>query len=751
MNFSDYPFIRLISFTAFRSLGRIPRFPNDADCTIRLSELTTEEYNKSLIVFVSHRWLRGWSGAEGWDESTCPHPDNVDGGKYKLCVKGIDTILKSMTSGMENCYLWIDYGCMDQDGNPAEELKKTLDKIVQVCDCLFTPIYEKDHSTWEFSGQVIDLYDGYLSRAWQGTPRSYLNRAWCRLEMLYAANIPLFQDDMERRRKFKAGLAFHKSHGRRPNLLYGSKENARGYPPQCLPPMKHSYFDKYNPENGTVSRTEDKENIKGLVLELQPYLQFVDAGYNGEQKDGKMHGEGKYVFPTGDMYEGEFNDGKREGKGKLLLANGDIYEGQWKNNRKHGQGKLILADGGLYEGEFKDDKMDGKGKYFSANGDISEGQWKNSKRNGQGKLILADGGLYEGECSDNVRHGHGKFTWAAGDCYEGDYKNDEIHGHGKCTYADGNLYEGEWNKGKRHGYGKYSYVDGRYYEGEWKDDKINGRGKLVHVDGNLYEGEWQDDKTNGQGKFTHSNGDFYEGEWRDNEMHGKGKITAARGDCYEGEWKNGKIDGQGKSSSIDGNYDGEWKQCKRHGQGKCSYVSGSYYDGEWKDDKKNGQGKVVHVDGNLYEGEWNDDKMHGQGKFTFINGSLYEGEWKQGKKHGYGKFTTPDGFYYEGEWKNGKMHGRGKYVLADGEVLFEGNFKDGKRSKVRKRMKRRKGKRASGTGHLLQLRISIVMSNADRRICERKWENLYCWPCMKLNSKAGEASTPLIERKLSKI
>jgi hypothetical protein len=132
MNFADYPFIKIIPFAAFCSLDHFPRFPDDAHCTLSLSKLTVEEYDRSLMVFVSHCWLRGWSGAEGWDGR--PHPDTADGEKYKLCVDGIDKIMKSMASGMQNCYLWLDFGCIDQDGNPAGELKM-LDRIVGVCDC----------------------------------------------------------------------------------------------------------------------------------------------------------------------------------------------------------------------------------------------------------------------------------------------------------------------------------------------------------------------------------------------------------------------------------------------------------------------------------------------------------------------------------------------------------------------------------------------------------------------------------------
>jgi hypothetical protein len=102
----------------------------------------------SLFVFVSHCWLRGWSGAEGYNVSEGPHPDNAVGDKYALCVEGIEKMLKTLAPGMKECFLWCDYGCIDQSKDPAGELKQ-LDKIMELCDCVFTPIYDKDHHKWE--------------------------------------------------------------------------------------------------------------------------------------------------------------------------------------------------------------------------------------------------------------------------------------------------------------------------------------------------------------------------------------------------------------------------------------------------------------------------------------------------------------------------------------------------------------------------------------------------------------------------
>jgi hypothetical protein len=446
MDLSGYAFIRLIPFDTFKAHGSMPRYPDDAHCTISLSELSKDEYERSLIVFVSHCWLRGWSGAEGWDGR--PHPDTADAGKYKLCVDGIDQVLKSMASGMEKCYLWLDFGCIDQNRNPAGELKM-LDKIVQVCDCLFTPIYEKDHTQWKYPLAISNFYDDYRSLAWTGTPYSYLNRGWCRIEMFYAANIPLMEDNLGRRSRFRAGLAYHSNEGRRPHILFGSKEMADNRPPITLPPLQNSYFEQYNPVLGAVSVGKDKENIILLVKGLEPYMKKVHEGYEGNyNKDGKRHGKGKYTYASGNVYEGEWKDGKKHGNGKCKYASGNVFEGEWKEDKKHGKGKLTYASGNMYEGEWKDDVKHGKGKLTFTDGEVYYGDWKDDKKHGKGKYAFASGHTYEGEWSDDKEHGKGKYTYDNGEVYEGEWKDGSKHGNGKLTSPKGLVYQGEWKLGE---------------------------------------------------------------------------------------------------------------------------------------------------------------------------------------------------------------------------------------------------------------------------------------------------------------
>jgi hypothetical protein len=226
-----------------------------------LNKLSLEEYHKSLVISISHCWLRGWP----WDGR--PHPDNANDDKFMLCIEGIKFIKTYMAPGMERCYLWLDFGCIDQDGNPAGELKM-LDKIVQISDCIFTPVYDANPNGWKLPTQIEDIYTEYASPIWVGTSHSYLNRFWCRVEMFYAANIPLFnpppvsngdeQPSVElRRTKFAKGFAFQMKEGRRPHILFGSYESYHNHSPFIMPPLQNSWFDRFHPEKGFLSVETD--------------------------------------------------------------------------------------------------------------------------------------------------------------------------------------------------------------------------------------------------------------------------------------------------------------------------------------------------------------------------------------------------------------------------------------------------------------------------------------------------------------
>lgn len=213
---SDTPPIRLINFSVFKELKEFPRLP-DKNLTCVLEEVNLEN---SFIVFISHCWLRGWPGAEGYDKR--PHPDNANHEKFQLCVVGIEKVRASMASDCSECFVWLDFGCINQNGNPAGELKQ-LDKIIECSDCIFTPIVDKQHDQWDMPASSSDFYRDYLAPAWIAPRHGYLDRGWCRVEMFYASNIPVGPVAKAKSTKFRHGMrsAVMDGQGRRPHFLFG--------------------------------------------------------------------------------------------------------------------------------------------------------------------------------------------------------------------------------------------------------------------------------------------------------------------------------------------------------------------------------------------------------------------------------------------------------------------------------------------------------------------------------------------------
>ena len=431
--------IRLIEFENFMELGTFPRFPQCYRMVKSLSSLNIELYHKSLIVFISHCWLRGWPGAEGWDGR--PHPDNAKDDKFKLCIEGIKFIKQYMAPGMEKCYVWLDFGCIDQEGNPAGELKM-LDKIIEISDCIFTPIYDPNPLAWDLPSAITNMYTQYASPAWIGTPHSYLNRGWCRVEMFYAANIPLFNPPMitssptaegemieqpPRHTKFTGGFAFQMQNGRRPHILFGSYEQKRNYSPFIMPPLLNSWFEEYHPEKGNLSVPSDKDIIHRLVEDIRPYMKEMEVGYFGERnKNGVKHGKGREVYPSGDFFEGTYVNGSREGYGKYVYSDGDSYVGEYKNDKPHGKGKFTFGNGAYYDGDWVNGLKEGFGFYDYTEGNTYEGEWVADNAHGKGKMMYEDGSVYVGDFIEDLRHGQGRMVDGDGVVYDGQWTNDRF-------------------------------------------------------------------------------------------------------------------------------------------------------------------------------------------------------------------------------------------------------------------------------------------------------------------------------------
>ena len=179
--------------------------------------------------------------------------------------------------------------------------------------------------------------------------------------------------------------------------------------------------------------------------------------YEGEWKDGKMHGTGTLRISRICSRFMSF--------GWRLIDQGK-YEGEWKNGKEHGKGIRFYRSGlqnyesGKYEGEWKDGKYHGHGTRSWS------WKWKNGKRH-------VDGGLF----------------WDA-QKYVGEWKNGLEHGQGTRTWLDGRKFIGEWKKGK-YIHGTYYFPNGDKHVGFFKEGVAKGQGTRTYADGRIYTGEFK--------------------------------------------------------------------------------------------------------------------------------------------------------------------------------------------------------------------------------------------------------------------
>eukprot|EP01032_Pedospumella_encystans_P020483 gene20483-23267_t len=130
--------------------------------------------------------------------------------------------------------------------------------------------------------------------------------------------------------------------------------------------------------------------------------------YDGEWKNGRMHGNGTYLFRDGKTYEGRFQNGHIEGEGTAYYPGGQKYVGEWQKGRYEGKGETFMLGGSKYVGDFE----------FG-------------RRHGQGTLTYPSGLTYVGQFLDGKPHGRGVMTSAlSGWSYDGSFELGSIRGSG---------------------------------------------------------------------------------------------------------------------------------------------------------------------------------------------------------------------------------------------------------------------------------------------------------------------------------
>jgi uncharacterized protein (TIGR02145 family) len=141
------------------------------------------------------------------------------------------------------------------------------------------------------------------------------------------------------------------------------------------------FIDGKKTDNGTYSYGVDKKGcISGDCQNGTGKKVFTNGVYEGQFKNGKFHGKGKYNYPNKSTYDGDWQDGVKQGKGQYVWYNGDFYIGDFQNDKKQGYGVYYWgkgnSDGAKYSGGWYEGEKTGWGVFTSKNGTIQEGNFE---------------------------------------------------------------------------------------------------------------------------------------------------------------------------------------------------------------------------------------------------------------------------------------------------------------------------------------------------------------------------------------
>jgi len=76
-------------------------------------------------------------------------------------------------------------------------------------------------------------------------------------------------------------------------------------------------------------------------------------------------GIGKYILPSGAVYEGQFKNGEVHGIGTCNYSDGSIYHGEWAYRFPHGKGSKLYPDKEIWTGQWnKGRPIDKRGRVF---------------------------------------------------------------------------------------------------------------------------------------------------------------------------------------------------------------------------------------------------------------------------------------------------------------------------------------------------------------------------------------------------
>ncbi|NEO85799.1 MAG: hypothetical protein F6J87_16335 [Spirulina sp. SIO3F2] len=260
--------------------------------------------------------------------------------------------------------------------------------------------------------------------------------------------------------------------------------------------------------------------------------QYPDGYYRGDILNGKRHGRGVfYYYPRegdeggGDdssrsatTYEGEFRDDRPNGKGRFVYADEYRYEGDVRDGLPHGTGLFVFT---TRPPSIEEEDIEGEPYFVSIEWKQEEylsryyGGFANGLFSGRGSLIYGKCRVYTINSQDDIRCAR----------YDGQFRNGAPHGQG--TYNDDICVV------------RGSQYDCIRFSGNFWGGQPNGQGTLSFPDFGRCDGQFNDSALIGRATCRYNNGDRYTGDLRHGAPHGSGTATFADGTTFTGEFRLG--------------------------------------------------------------------------------------------------------------------------------------------------------------------------------------------------------------------
>jgi len=249
--------------------------------------------------------------------------------------------------------------------------------------------------------------------------------------------------------------------------------------------------DGFEREEWAIWQSFELEVLRHPIEERPDPDDWVDShsAANGIERDA-VNAVVKLGIYAGDRDELR----QRTGNGKTVFPNGDIYIGEYEAGLRHGKGLYIHKAQGMGPIDELLARLSPSKPVGRSAAEFLESEVPTiPPRIIRSVLDLGFFPCYRGSYHRNAKQGKGVMKYKDGSYYEGQWDANKRHGDGMYHYTNGDTYNGAWHEGLKHGSGCYTFTGGRgSYAGAWHRGVLQD-GRWLMADGTTYEGAFDTD------------------------------------------------------------------------------------------------------------------------------------------------------------------------------------------------------------------------------------------------------------------